>query len=58
MWPRKKHARGRGVICNVPSYPRAINDCRIFVEKDVCSAHLLGGTIFAVDEAGKFREPR
>lgn len=31
---------------------------RIFVKKDVCSAHLLGGTIFAVDEEGKFREPR
>jgi hypothetical protein len=47
-----------GVIRNVSFCPRAITVCRKFSQIEVCLAHLLGGTIFAVDEAGKFREPR
>ena len=47
-----------GVIRNVSFCPRAITVCSKFVKTEVCSAHPLGGTIFAVDEAGKFGEPR
>jgi hypothetical protein len=46
------------VIRNVSFCPRAITVCRKFSQIEVCLAHLLGGTIFAVDEAGKFGEPR
>ena len=48
----------REMIRNVTCYPRAITACRKFSKNEVCSARLLGGTIFAVDEEGKFREPR
>src|SRR5580704_16176337 len=36
---------------------RAITACRKFAKNEVCSAHLQGATIFAVEEDGKFRGP-
>jgi hypothetical protein len=47
-----------GVTCNVSSCPRAITVCRKSWHIEVCSAHVLRGTIFAVEEEEKFREPR